>query len=588
MCSSAGKKGAASDANTLADARGRAGRPGRGRATSRRAFVALGLGLVAAGMAGALAGCSGDDADDAGDADADGTSTDSTDATDATADSADPIELIDTESLFSDRDLEGTWDEDDAEYLVLDDAGPTIDGAGASIEGSVVTIEVGGTYVVTGSLSDGQLVVDTDDEKVQLVLAGMSLSTTGAAALLVQSADKVFVTLAEGTQNTLAATGTSEATGETTIDGALFSRDDLTINGTGALTVTSSQGHGIVGKDELTICGGELTVEAAGHAIQANDSVAISDGTLVLEAGTDGIHAENEDDLELGYIYVGGGSLTVVAVSDGLDASSILQVDGGTLAVAAGDDGLHAEYDLAINGGTISIAQSYEGIEGSTISITGGTIDVTSSDDGLNAAGEPQEGTTAYSRNEVMDYDETAAIYITGGTLTIDASGDGIDSNGDLAVAGGTIMVSGPTSGADGALDYTGTGEVTGGTVVAAGTTSMAQNFGTSSSQPSMLVGAQGSAGSTISLADADGTELVSFAPAKAFSCVVISTPDLEVGETYTLTVDGSSTSIELSDTIYTSVSGGFSGGTVMGNNGTMGNGMGQIQQMSPQSRRGR
>ena len=572
MCSDPCDRGAA---------RGGAGAPllPSGPVASRRAFLGLGLGLAAAGAL-PLAGCADDEGTDDGDDDA-------VTISDTSA-SGDAIELIDADSLFSDRDLEGTWDEDDAEYLVLDDAGSTIDGAGVSIEGSTITIEVEGVYVVTGSLADGQIVVDTDDEKVQLVLAGMSLTTSGAAALLVNSADKVFVTLAEGTQNTLAATGASEATGETTIDGALFARDDLTINGAGALSVTSAQGHGIVGKDELTICGGALTVEAAGHALQANDSVAIADGTLVLTAGTDGIHAENEDDPDLGYLYVGGGSITVTAASDGFDAGSVLQIDDGAITVTAGDDGLHAEYDLAVNGGTIQVLQSYEGIEGSTISITGGTIDITASDDGLNAAGEPQEDSTAYMRNEVMEYDETAAIYINGGALTIDASGDGIDSNGDLAIEGGTIYVSGPTSGADGALDYTGTGEITGGTVVAAGSSGMAQNFGTSSSQPSMLVSAQGSAGSTISLTDSSGTELVSYTPAKAFSCVVISTPDLEVDETYTLTVDGSSTSIELSDTIYTNVSGGFSGGTVMGNNGTMGGGMNQLQQSSPMGRWGR
>lgn len=560
--------------------------------TRRDAFQA---GSALAGLLAmmALTACSdsgGDTSEEEGSSDASGDSNADDDTSTSSYDAeSEPIELIDTESLFSDRDLEGTWDEDEAITVELSDTGTSTTGSGVDVDGSTITFTAEGVYVLMGSLSDGRLVVEAPDEKVQLVLSGASVTSSGPTALYVRDADKVFLTLVANTTSTFTATGTSEEEDESTLDGAIFSKDDLTINGEGTLVVSSSQGHGIVGKDELTLVSGTLEVEAAEHAIQANDSIAIAGGTYDLSAGTDGIHAENEDDSELGYIYVGGGTFNIQASSDGFDAGYVLQIDDGTITVAAGDDGIHSEYDLAINGGTISVTSSVEAIEGSTISITGGSLDLVASDDGLNAAGEPNGSVDAIATrdnptaNETMEYDETAALLITGGTIVMNASGDGIDSNGDLMITGGETYVSGPTDGSNGALDYTGTGVIEGGLIVAAGSSGMAQNFGTDSTQASMLVSANGSSGDTIELADADGNVLASFTSAKGFGCVVISTPELEVGETYTLTVGSSQSEITLDDTIYTNVSGGFSGGTVLGNNGGgMGSGMNQIQQMTP------
>lgn len=560
---------------------------------TRRSAFRAGSALAGLLAMAALTACSdsdGDTSEEDGSSDASGDSDADDDTSTSSYDAeSEPIELIDTESLFSDRDLEGTWDEDGAIAVELSDAGTSTAGSGVDVDGSTITFTAEGVYLLTGSLSDGRLVVEAPDEKIQLVLSGASVTSSGPAALYVRDADKVFLTLATNTTNTFTATGASEEEDESTLDGAIFSKDDLTINGEGTLVVSSSQGHGIVGKDELTLVSGTLKVEATEHAIQANDSIAIAGGTYELTAGTDGIHAENEDDTELGYIYVGGGTFNIQASSDGIDAGYVLQIDDGTITVAAGDDGIHSEYDLAINGGTISVTSSVEAIEGSTISITGGSLDLVASDDGLNAAGEPNGSVDAIATrdnptaNETMEYDETAALLITGGTIVMDASGDGIDSNGDLMITGGETYVSGPTDGSNGALDYTGTGVIEGGLIVAAGSSGMAQNFGTDSTQASMLVSANGSSGDTIELADADGNVLASFTSAKGFGCVVISTPELEVGETYTLTVGSSQSEITLDDTIYTNVSGGFSGGTVLGNNGGgMGSGMNQIQQMTP------
>ena len=550
---------------------------------ARRA-VAAGLALtLALGTGAGLSACS---------ADGDSTTSASSEITvsDAGTASAATGSLIDTSSLFSDRDLDPSYDEDDIVATIeLSDDGTSVDGSGVTVDGSEITITAEGVYVVSGTLSDGRIVVDVgDDEKVQIVLDGASVTCSGASALYVRNADKVFLTLASGSQNTLAATGGDAEEDDHNLDGTVFSCDDLTINGDGALEVSSAQGHGIVGKDDLTLVSGEVTVTASGHAIQANDSVAVAGGTWDLTGGTDGIHCENEDDTSLGYIYVGGGTITVTAASDGFDASGVLQVDDGTIEVAAGDDGLHAEYDLTIYGGTITITESYEGIEGSTVTIAGGTIDITSSDDGINAAGEPDgdgaEGADSGSHWSMMEAggdenDDTAWLLISGSTLTIDAQGDGIDSNGDLTITGGEIYVTGPSSGADGALDYAGTGTITGGTLVAVGSSSMAQNLGEDSTQVSLLVSLSGEAGQELTLCDSDGTVLASYTPSRSYDSVVVSAPGMDVGETYTVSSGSSSTEVTADSTSVSEVGlggvmgqspgGGMGGMVTMGDGGT-------------------
>lgn len=572
------------------------GAAGREVAGMARRTARLGLSLaLAASLAGsgALAGCA-DGASVAGAADASADAGAGSDDA-ATAPSADAARLVDGSTLFSARDLDPSYDEVTATVTLSDD-GTVVDGSGVSVDGSEVTVTEAGTYVVAGSLSDGRLVVDAgDDDKVQLVLDGASVTASGPCALYVRNADKVFLTLADGSENELVATGADASEDDHTLDGTVFSADDLTVNGAGSLSVSSAQGHGVVGKDELTLVSGTLAVTAARHALAANDSVAVAGGTYELSAGTDGVHCESDDE-SLGLVYVGGGELRVTAGSDGLDASGVLQVDGGTVEVAAGDDGVHAERDVAVNGGELRVTQSYEALEGSTVTVTGGTLELTATDDGINAAGEPgatdggsgaaaggpgpadQEGADTGAHwqtggGDAMAADDTAWVLVSGGTLVIDAGGDGIDSNGDLTVSGGETYVSGPTEGADGAIDYAGTGTITGGTLVAAGASGMAQNMGEDSTQVSLLVSASGSAGDAVTLADAAGTVLASFSPTKAYQCVLVSAPGMEVGETYTLTC-GSTTTEVTADSVSVSqvglggVMGEAPGGTFGGGSG--------------------
>jgi hypothetical protein len=201
----------------------------------------------------------------------------------ATASSESAVTLLDTSDVFSDRDWDASYDASEATTITLSDAGPTLSWAREPrLTAPPSQSPRRGTYVISRPLSDGQIVVDAaDDAKVQIVLAGASVTSSSSAAVYAKAADKVFLTLAEGTQNALSASGSFADTGDgNNVDGTVFSKADLTVNGSGSLSVTSSQGHGIVCKDDLAICGGSIDVTAAGHAIQGKDSVAVGAGTL--------------------------------------------------------------------------------------------------------------------------------------------------------------------------------------------------------------------------------------------------------------------------------------------------------------------
>lgn len=302
--------------------------------------------------------------------------------------SATEITYLNADDMFTDRDKEVGYDEDTATAITLSDNASSCDSSSVSISDNTITITDEGTYLLTGSLSDGQVIVDADDKKVQLVLDSVNINCDTSAALYVKAADKVFVTLASDSENSLSNTSDFVAIDDNNIDAVIFSKDDLTLNGSGTLTVTAKYGHGIVSKDDLVITSGTYQITAAKHALSGKDSVRIADGVLTLDAGTDGIHSENTDNDAKGFIYIANGDISITADSDGFDAEETLQVDGGNIEVAAGDDGLHADDDLIITDGTINVTKSYEGLEGMTVTVEDGNISVVSSDDGINAAGD--------------------------------------------------------------------------------------------------------------------------------------------------------------------------------------------------------
>ena len=317
---------------------------------------------------------------------------------------------LDLTDQFSNRDLNIDWDLSEAASITLSDSGTTSSTNAVSINGDIITITDEGTYYVTGSLSNGMLIVNADkSDKVRLILDGVSVHSETSAAVYVLQADKVFLSLADGSSNELSAGNTFTAIDENNIDAAIYSKEDLTLNGNGSLTVVSPAGHGIVSKDDLVITSGNYTIESMKNAIAGKDSVRIADGNFTITAGKDGIHADNDDDESLGYLYVEDGSFVINATEKGVFSNSLIQItggnfnvtskddsvhtngsayiNGGTILLSSGDDGIHADNTLVVTGGSLQVASSYEGLEGETIDISGGVIDITASDDGINAAG---------------------------------------------------------------------------------------------------------------------------------------------------------------------------------------------------------
>lgn len=443
---------------------------------------------------------------------------------------------IDITDMFTKRDLAGTYEESEAVKITLSGKTATCDSSNVQTEDGVVTIKEAGLYVLSGTLTDGTIVVDAgDDDKVQLVFDGVSITTVDYAAIYAKNADKVFVTLAEGSENSLTVSDDYVQTDDNNVDAVIFAKCDLTLNGNGNLTVKDTTGHGIVSKDDLVVTGGTYMIDSQDHCLDGKDSVRIADGTFTLTCDEDGIHAGNDDQQD-GYIYI----------------------EGGDIDISVGDDAMHAEGLLIITGGDIDISKCYEGIEGYKIMVTGGDIDVAASDDGFNAARPGGSGMGGAG----MDADYDAYIIITGGTININADGDGIDSNGYLGIAGGNVYVLGPSNNGNGALDYGIYAAITGGEMVAVGGSGMAQGFGDESTQCSALVNFDEwvDAGETITLTDSKGNKLLTYKADKKFDSVLISTSDMKQGETYTLTAWEQTSTFAMEDVTYSEGSGGMQG----------------------------
>ncbi len=565
-----------------------------------------------------------------------------------------PSSTQSAESTIAPEDTQTAWDEQNAVRIAFSGSEATVTGAGAVFSGGTLTLSKPGTYVLSGTLDDGQIRIDAGKkDTIRLILNGVSITSKTSAALYEAKADKVIVTLADGTVNSL--TDASEyvyAQGETEPDAAMYLQNSLTINGNGTLSVTGSYNHGIVAKDDLVITGGTINVNANGTGIRGRDTLTITGGDITVNATGDALQSNNDEDSTKGNITISSGTFHLTSAKDGIQAETTLNITGGsftiysggktkadaatgqsqdgsgadqnrqgkssfpaqggqwripgstttdntesgkglkatgditisggtfeiyaqddsihtganaliydgTFTLETGDDGIHADGDITIKGGTITVTQSYEGLEAANINVEGGKINILASDDGINAAGGNDETTTTdWRRPRGFEAAGDYSVKFSGGEVYISAQGDGLDSNGNIYMSGGTVMVDGPTNNGNAALDYNGNFEITGGTLMASGSAGMAQAPSALGGQVALMV--YGSGSGAITLTDTSGNALIHYTPSKTYQSVVISTPDMKQGETYTLSISGQEHQVTLTDNITTFSTDGTQGG---------------------------
>ncbi len=424
-------------------------------------------------------------------------------------DASDVIAVLDADSMFTNNELTLTYDEADATTI--------------NLSGDSVTITEEGTYILSGEIADGQIIVDvSDSDKVHLVLDNVSINSSQSAAIYIKDGDKVFITLADGSYNSLSTTGEFVADEDENVDGVIYSKSDISFMGEGALEITTEYGHGIVGKDDVVFTSGTYIIEASSHGIKANDSIRILDGTFSITSGKDGMQAENTDDYYQGYIYIAGGTFEITAQQDGITSSSLIQIDGGTFQIYSGGGFVEVlnditmgegsgnttqvtdtlaysmkclkAFNILINDGAISLSAYEDAFHANNeLTFNGGDLYVLSGDDALHAdvtltinelnleIADSYEGIEAFyiyinggnlivnAYDDAMNAtDSKGLLEITGGTIYISCVGDGLDSNGDLTITGGDITIDcNPIySGGDGEIDVSGTVTYTGGTIV--------------------------------------------------------------------------------------------------------------------------
>jgi hypothetical protein len=356
------------------------------------------------------------------------------------------IDALAANSETHDDETDYTWDESTEISINLSDSAINTDGADVTVNGSVVTITSAGTYRISGTLSEGQIIVNTtDEETVRLILDGVTINNSSSSPVYIEDAKKVIIVLAETTTNTLS-DGSTYVFASADIDepnATLFSKADMTIYGDGSLVINANYNDGISSKDGLIIAGGTISVTSVDDGIRGKDYIVVKKGNITINAQGDGMKSDNEEDATKGYISIqtgkfnitsggdaisaqtdvmisageftlltgesstnqantttsskgikgvvnvniDGGTFNITSADDSIHSNGNIVINNGTFSMASGDDGFHADSTLTINGGTIDITKSYEGIESAVITINDGNIHITSSDDGINVAG---------------------------------------------------------------------------------------------------------------------------------------------------------------------------------------------------------
>ncbi len=521
-----------------------------------------------------------------------------------------------------DEDSDYIWSADDVVEITLNGSSITENTDGASASGSVLTITDAGNYSISGTLSNGQIIVDAEDsDLVRLILNGVDITSSNSAPIYIKKAEKVILVANENTVNNLTDGSSYKYDDEEDEEpnATVFSKTNLTIFGEGSLNINGNFNDAINCKDGLILACQAISIDAADDGIRGKDYLIIKEGNIVVKSEDDAIKSDNENDTALGYIKILDGEINITSGGDGITAQTDLLINNGTFnitttgyvsssngvsskglksavntiiedgsfniistedaihsdetitihegtyTISASDDGIHADYDLTINDGDFNITKSYEGIESSSgnMYINGGTIELVASDDGINIAGGGGSMGGPHGGWGSSTSSSSYTMYLNPDYMAINAQGDGIDANGSVEVTGGIIIVNGPTGSGNGALDYDASFVQNGGTLIAVGSSGMLQAPGSSSSQKSiaLVFRSTRSAGSICHIENTDGDVLFTFKSAKNYQSLVYSSPDLVSGTSYNVYSGGTASGDDFNG-LYSNET--YSGGTLI------------------------
>lgn len=467
---------------------------------------------------------------------------------------------------FDSEDLDSSYNESECTKINLSGSGATVSGSGVTVENGNITITSVGSYIISGTLTDGSIKVNCSEKgTVRLILNGASISSSSTAPVVVEEAKKVLVTLADGTTNTIT-DKTRQSVDDEDFSSAVYSKADLVFNGSGTLNVNAGYRNGIKSTDDLKVVSGTFNITSNEDGIIGKDLLGIKDGKFTIKSGSDGMKSTYDTDTSKGNIVITGGEFDITASNDGVHCNRDILISGGNLTISSGDDGVHADANLQVDGGTIDIKKCYEGLEGVHITLNDGDISIVASDDGINAADGSSSsgmGMGGFGGGQASSSDSSVLLTINGGNIFVNASGDGLDSNGNIVMNGGNVTVLGPTSDGDTALDFDGTFTINGGVLMAFGSSGMLETP-TTAQNGFCIVTTLGavSANSAFSLTDSSGNVIMSYIPTKNYASAIVYSSDIKSGSTYTVTAGSTTQSITVNSNVTTNgVSGGFGGG---------------------------
>lgn len=418
---------------------------------------------------------------------------------------------------FTERDCDYSYDETACKITFSDTSVKADNSSAITVNGTDVTIKSEGTYILSGGCNNGSITVEADDNaKLQLVFDGLDLTSTHSP-LVIKSGDKVFITLAKGSESSLSdGSSYSLTVDDSTVDGTIFSKSDITINGSGSLSINGNYKHGIVSKDDLAIVGATVNVNSTSTGIDGKDCVKLKDAYITVTAGSDAIRSTNTEETDTrGFVYISGGSYNLTSENDAIQSASMLRFDSGAFDITSGggsenakahynepmgrgmqmftsssdtedsesSKALKAALSIKINGGEFCLNSSDDALHSNgDISISNGTFKVSSGDDGLHADNSLTIDGGTIDITKSYEGVEGGQITVNGGKIALVSSDDGFnvaggndeivrqdpfsaDSSKMLTINGGYIFVNASGDG----LDSNGSLTVTGGTVLVSG-----------------------------------------------------------------------------------------------------------------------